>query len=159
MKKGHKKGSTPSVTEVLNKYLEASHKTQRQIAEEVGYDKPNIITMFKQGLTKVPIDKVPALAKALGINTAYFLRIVMSEYEPEVWEAIENNSGMIMTSHECEIIRLYRMASGNTDEKAVFLDGGSFVVLAMPKWEKLSEAEKCFQKSIEEDFKDVKLEE
>ena len=40
-------------------------KTQAQIAAEAGYPNPNMITMIKQGTSKVALDRVPALAKAL----------------------------------------------------------------------------------------------
>ena len=32
-------------------------KNQREIACEIGYDKPNMISMFKSGATKVPLEK------------------------------------------------------------------------------------------------------
>jgi len=49
--------------------------------------------MFKQGRTKIPIRKVPALAKALGVEPAIFLRVVLSEYQPELLETLESVLG------------------------------------------------------------------
>ena len=45
--------------------------------------------MMRQGQTKLPVSKVSAFAKALKVDPAHLLRIVMSEYLPETWEAIQ----------------------------------------------------------------------
>ena len=41
-------------------------KSQKQIARELGYDLPNIVSMIKMGEARVPLEKVPALAKVLA---------------------------------------------------------------------------------------------
>lgn len=56
-----------SVAQYLTYHINNSDKTQRQIALEIGYTKANIITMFKQGLTKLPLEKIGPLAKGLEI--------------------------------------------------------------------------------------------
>ena len=68
----------------LARLIELSPKTQREIATDIGYPKANIITMFKQGTTKVPLEKIPALARALGIDRIEMLRRAMREYAPEI---------------------------------------------------------------------------
>ena len=56
--------------------LELKHqKTQAEIAEEAGFVNPNMVTMIKKGSTKLPIDRVPALAKALESDPALLLRL------------------------------------------------------------------------------------
>ncbi|GHF75786.1 helix-turn-helix domain-containing protein [Seohaeicola zhoushanensis] len=40
-------------------------KTQAEIAAEAGYVNQNMISMIKKGSTKVALDRVPALARAL----------------------------------------------------------------------------------------------
>ena len=40
-------------------------KTQAEIAAEAGLRSLNFLTMLKNGTSKVPLDRVPALAKAL----------------------------------------------------------------------------------------------
>lgn len=70
-----------------------SGKTQRTIAEESGFDKPNIISMFKQGDAKIPISRIPALSRALGVDPRRFLAIAMEEYQPEVWGVLKSILG------------------------------------------------------------------
>lgn len=77
----------------IAKQIDESDKTQVQIAKEMGYLKPNIITMFKQGLTKVPLEKVPLLAAALGLDAAALMDLYLSEYAPSVKHALEDVYG------------------------------------------------------------------
>ena len=79
--------------EHLTKLIERSPKTQREIALECGYSKSNLITMFKQGLTKVPIEAVPKLAKALDEDPAVLLRMALREYMPAALKTIEEYLG------------------------------------------------------------------
>ena len=45
--------------------IEATGQLQKDIAAKAGFDKPNMITMIKQGRTRLPLDKVGAMALAL----------------------------------------------------------------------------------------------
>ena len=87
-----------SVAEYLSQQIHLSGKAQKDIAEALGYTKPNIITMFKQGKTKIPLNKIAALAKAIGVDPIHFLRIAMLEYSPEMWEVLESMIGKAMIS-------------------------------------------------------------
>lgn len=59
-------------------------KSQKDIAREAGYKSQNIITMIKHGDTKVALDRVPDLAKALDVNPRPFLLMAMEQfYSPE----------------------------------------------------------------------------
>ena len=86
----------------------------------MGYENPNIITMFKQGLTKVPLGKVGNLAKALDVDPVFLFRLVMQEYSPETLIAIEEIfESSILTGNERELIAAYRKATHGTDASAV----------------------------------------
>lgn len=73
------------LTEAINR----SSKTQLQIAQECGYPNPNIVTMIKQGRTKMPINKVKVMADALDLDSKLLLKLCFEEYQPGNWEAIE----------------------------------------------------------------------
>jgi hypothetical protein len=72
VKKSQKKPGMPFADSAVAKYIDKKIdelkgvKTQREIAAEIDYDKPNMISMFKRGEARVPLDKIPLLAKALG---------------------------------------------------------------------------------------------
>ena len=101
----------------LTRLLEISEKSQRQIAEECGYPNPNIISMFKKGHTKVPVEKVPAMAKALGVDPADMLRRAMRETMPAVLQTVEDVIGDLMTVNERKILETIRGASKESDPK------------------------------------------
>src|SRR5665647_999557 len=122
-----------TVAEFLTSKIEESGKTQKDIATEMGYDNPNVITMFKQGLTKIPLTAVGSLARALDIDPAYLLRLVMTEYLPDTYRAVEDCLGtMILTSHERELIEVYRLCTKDSDPEFLILDEKRIFAVALP---------------------------
>lgn len=103
--------------EIVATLISSSPLTQREIAKKLGYEKSNIITMFKQGHSPVPINKVPALARALDIDPAWLMRLALREYHPEILETISSTMGFVVTLHEIEIIKELRAATGDSDPR------------------------------------------
>ena len=54
-------------------------KSQIEIASEAGFTNPNIISMFKNGSSKVALDRVPSLAKALECDAAHLMRLTLEQ--------------------------------------------------------------------------------
>ena len=104
---------------VDTRLLELKHKkTQVEIAEEAGFVNPNMITMIKQGATKLPIDRVPALAKALEVDPARLLRLALEQSEGSTAAAaIYEIIGQPVTRNEMAWINEIRDASGDTDPR------------------------------------------
>lgn len=100
-----------SVAEYISLQLHLCGKAQTQIAEEVGFDKPNVITMIKQGKTKVPLSKIGSMAKALEVDPVFFFRLVMAEYNPDLIDVIAaiTNQPMV-TQNEMDFIKVIRSA-------------------------------------------------
>lgn len=109
-----------TVAEYLTHAIEMSGKSQRVIAEEVGYSKANLISMMKKGMTKVPINKVPALAKATGVDQRAFLRVVLQEYHPELLETLHNVFGahVLLSDVERKMIDDHRKLEAQKIEDA-----------------------------------------
>jgi len=105
-----------SVAKYLEQQLSVCGRSQLEVSKDLGYANPNIITMIKKGSTKVPLNKVALLAKSINVDPAYLLRLVMSEYSPEAWEAIESILGNqeLLTSQDYSIIRFLRESTGNS---------------------------------------------
>ena len=121
-----------SVAQFLTTTLATCGKAQKDVAQEIGYENPNIITMFKQGLTKVPLTKVSSLAKALDVDPVFLLKIVLTEYAPEVLVAIEEIlDGSVLTRNERELIDAYRKATLGTDATAVVADARDVIAFVM----------------------------
>jgi transcriptional regulator with XRE-family HTH domain len=89
VKKTTKKPGMPFADSAIAKYIDKKIdelkgvKTQREIAAEIDYDKPNMISMFKRGEARVPLDKIPLLAKALGVDPAHMFRLALEQYWPD----------------------------------------------------------------------------
>jgi transcriptional regulator with XRE-family HTH domain len=66
-------------------------KSQKQISHEIGYEKPNMLSMIKSGDSRMPIDKVNAFATVLGIDLPYLFEIVFEQHHPETWKHLVKN--------------------------------------------------------------------
>lgn len=87
-------------------------KKQVEIAAVAGFDKPNVITMIKQGKTKLPLGKVGPMAKALETDATYLLKLCLEEYQPETWKAISPYMDDMLTSDEIRFMRAVRNWAG-----------------------------------------------
>lgn len=103
-----------SVAEYVTWQINLCGKPQIQIAKEVGFEKPNVITMIKQGKTKVPINKISSMAKALEVDPVFFLKMCMQEYMPDLLDAVTTITNQpIVTANEMEFIEAIRGANPN----------------------------------------------
>lgn len=111
-----------TVAQYLTSKINASGKTQREIASEIGYDAANVITMFKQGSTKLPLNTVGPIARALDVDPVFLLRLAFSEYFPETFDAVEHALGStIVTENERKLLDAFRLSTEGTDpEMLVF---------------------------------------
>lgn len=106
----------PKVAQYLTAQIQISGLKQKDIADALGYTKPNIITMFKQGLTKLPIEKVGVTAKALGVDPVYLMRVAMNDYMPGTYNAIVSVFGQEpLSKNELAIINEVRKLSNGAD--------------------------------------------
>ncbi|MBD9511660.1 helix-turn-helix transcriptional regulator [Ensifer sp. ENS10] len=105
---------TPSrFSNYIFKKLMESSKSQKEIAEAVGYKNQNMITMLKLGHVKLALDRVPAMAKALDIDPLDLFKIALTQFYDDqavrmLTEIIEAGT----SSAEKKILRIIRDASG-----------------------------------------------
>ena len=112
------KGKRITVANYLDQQIAISGVSQKDIAAAIGYSNPNVITMFKQGRTKLPIPKVGPIATILGIDPVHLLRMVMNEYMPDTYAAIEKLIGKsLVTEGESKALQIIREASNGHDIK------------------------------------------
>ena len=107
---------TELATFIATRVLQLKPKPQMDIAKEAGFVSPNVVSMLKSGATKLPLDRVLALAKALECDPRclFLLAIQQQGYETEQ-AAIAQIFGKIVTENEAKWIQEIRNASGNTD--------------------------------------------
>ena len=76
-------------------------KTQKEIAAEAGYDNANILSMIKNASTKLPLERVPALAQALDCDVVHLFTLAMQQYfENDVIEAFRGAMTADYTANE-----------------------------------------------------------
>lgn len=116
------------VAQFVSEKIQTAGKSQKDIAEQAGFDNPNMITMIKQGKTKLPLAKVGPLAAALGTDPVHLLRLCLSTYQPETWAAIAPLLVSALTSDELCLLNAVRAETGDpllsslSDESKEHLD-------------------------------------
>ncbi len=108
---------TSPTAEAIAAAISKSGKTQIEISKEVGFDRPNVISMLKTGEMKMPIDRIPAFAEACGVDPVKLIKIAMQEYHSETWKVLIDAFEAPVTRNEAVILRAIRaMAAGHALE-------------------------------------------
>ena len=105
----------PRLIVVINARQAELGLTNRELAEAVGYSNFNVISMIKNGKTKLPTNKVGEFAKALKLDPIWLYRLAMSEYMPGALASIEECFGPLITSNEQCLVSSWRAATGGCD--------------------------------------------
>lgn len=91
-------------------------KSQAEIAAEAGYTTPNNIAMLKSGATKLALNRVPLLAKALDCDAAFLFRLALQQPGREMTARVVGEIfGAVLTRNEVAWIEEIREVSGNSD--------------------------------------------
>lgn len=100
------------IAQYLSRSISRSGKTQLQIAMEAGFPTPNVVSMMKSGQLKIPLARVPALARSLGVDAGEMFRHCLEAYEPELYELFSVVApSMLVTTREYELIKSLRAAA------------------------------------------------
>ncbi|MGY6697604.1 MAG: XRE family transcriptional regulator [Roseinatronobacter sp.] len=91
-------------------------KAQVEIATQAGFTNPNFLSMLKAGSSKLPIDRVPDMARALDADPAYLLRLTLEQQlGPVAARAVDDLLGTPLSKNERAWIEELRDASDNLD--------------------------------------------
>jgi hypothetical protein len=101
------------LTAYIASKIEASKKTEKEIARDAGITSNDFVSMIEVGNFKIPMDTVLALADALGASRAEVVRRVLEADYPDVLEVIDALlPDMPTTEDEIALIRSYRFLKG-----------------------------------------------
>jgi predicted HAD superfamily phosphohydrolase len=94
-----------------------SRKSQREIAQDIGFAQPQALSMMKTGELKIPLDRVPAFARALEVDAANLFRMVLEQHlrGEELTKTINEIFGVVVSKNERQFIELIRNVSNDTD--------------------------------------------
>lgn len=91
-------------------------KTQAEIAYEAGFINSNMLSIIKTGSNRLPVDRVPALAKALDVDPRRLLQLAIEQWVGgTAARTFDEIFGTIVTLNEITWLEEIRNASGHTD--------------------------------------------
>ncbi len=111
--------NTPTAKLIADRVRDLSHrKTQAEIASEAGFANANMMSFLKTGRNKVPLDRVPSLAKALEVDPAFLMRLALDQsVGSTAAKAITEIFGTPTTENERGWLTELRDASDNSDPR------------------------------------------
>lgn len=75
----------------------------------------NMLAMIKSGTSRMPLDRVPALAKALDVDPALLLKLAVEQQDSALGIAIDQIFGTTVTRNELAWLEAIREASGHSN--------------------------------------------
>ncbi len=72
----------------LKELRAAAGLTQRELATQLGLDYYTMIAQIEAGKGRLPPDKMPAAAKALGVRRYPFAQRLTQYYDPHLWDML-----------------------------------------------------------------------
>ncbi len=101
---------------ITKRVLELRPRTQIDIATAAGFENPNMISMLKNGATKLPLDRVLAMAAALDTDPRRLFMLALGQEGYETQQsALEEIFRTVVTANESKWLFEIRDASDNTD--------------------------------------------
>jgi len=93
-------------------------KSQIEISVEAGFVSQNMVAMLKSGSSKLPLDRVPSLARALECDPAYLLRLTLEQVVGDTAaHALVEIMGTPVTRNELGWLNEIREASDHSDPR------------------------------------------
>lgn len=118
------------LTQFLTQAQESMNLSDEQMAQELGFSRPSVYTLCKGGKMKMPMSKVPLLAKVLKVPASDVLTVMLTEYDPELLAVINKSWGsMALTAGEKKVLSAYRSLAKGHDVEPLIMDGKNIVAL------------------------------
>lgn len=74
---------------LVREYRQKANMTQLDLAQKLGYDSTQFVSLFERGLSKVPFNVLGQLVIILGIPEKRIMKTLLDAYENEVKEKME----------------------------------------------------------------------
>ncbi len=105
------------MVQFLAKHLDSVYPgvDQTDIARALGYTQPNIISMFKTGRTRVPLEKIPDLAKVIKVDPVFLMRLALEQYWPGKLSVLACMFANLVSDNERDLVNMCRDALGDVD--------------------------------------------
>ncbi|SAL06639.1 hypothetical protein AWB78_08166 [Caballeronia calidae] len=127
-----KKQDAVTVTEYFDAQVALRQITLQQLSKDIGgVLKPNMLSMIRQGHTKIPLQHIGPIARALCVDALFLLKMAMNEYQPENWKAIQDIMGSqpVLTRNEIALLKAIREANPNNPKLNTEADEKEFAAV------------------------------
>ena len=110
------------IKDVLSDAVEASPLGLAEIATRSGMQHPNMLKMILQGITQVPLARIPALARGLGLEERAVMLATLQEYHPDIVNRLAKSLHLPGPDVELGLAVMIRSASlhGTPETEAAF---------------------------------------
>ena len=117
------------LAEWLNRNLDRrTNLTNEELATRMGYARPNIISMWRTGRTRIPLDKLTQLADLLKVELIELLPLWLEQYsDAEGYRRIVAATGRLVSETEATFVNKVRRI---TDHRPFRLKPGVEVVMS-----------------------------
>jgi hypothetical protein len=86
----------------------------------------------QENTLKIPLDRIPALARAFGVDQILAVRCWITEYIPELLEIVDGlPQPPLLTANERRLIKRIREFTENTDADIIVADGRDVLAFVM----------------------------
>jgi transcriptional regulator with XRE-family HTH domain len=113
-----KTGPTYELAEWLNANLpRRTNMTNEELADDMGYARSNIISMWRTGKSRIPLERLPDLSRLLNVSMAELMPMWVEQYAPQIRVEVGKMFNRLVTENEFEVIEAIRQASESTNPK------------------------------------------
>ena len=104
--------------------------SHQQVCDELGIEREIVLTLILQGSMRLPLTKLPALAKFLDLDAMDLLRTALPEMSPGLLEVVEGIFNPLkLTTAEVNLIHHLRKLSGARVGAPVVFEGRGVIAL------------------------------
>ncbi len=89
--KGSAVSNDSKTAKLLTAAINECELSQADIADKLGYPRPNMVTMIKQGRSRLPFDKLEKMAELVNLDPKHIFETALEEYEPGIFMILKNN--------------------------------------------------------------------
>ncbi len=104
--------------------------SDHDLCRAVGFEREIFLTLIKAGTMKLPLNKVPVLATALGLDPVELLKVALGESDPALSQLIGDLFDPLrLSSTEVNLIKHLRKLSGDGPGAPIVFEGKGVIAL------------------------------
>jgi hypothetical protein len=122
--------SATSLSDLISHRQDELGLSDADLCHAIGFDKLIAITLIKAGTMRMPLNKIPTVARALSLEPGPLLKLALEESSPGLLELIKDVlDPMALTECEVNLINHLRRLAGDTTTGPIVFEGRGVVAL------------------------------